>query len=142
MAPAPTAGLLRVKGSQFDGQYLHVIDNITGQNRMVGFGARSAANPLTIDASGHLAVTGDGGLANTDNMPRAVLYFNSAGDIASHHYAYLTCTAAAGTNVVGCIHSGGGPAVFTTCNDNENTVVISNQVDPGCAQFEYVIEKP
>ncbi|KAK8852114.1 hypothetical protein PGQ11_014593 [Apiospora arundinis] len=140
LTPAPTSGVLRVSGSQFDGQYARVAGG--AEDRTVSFGARSVATTITLDANKHLQVTADGGIGNTNQAARDVLYFNTAGRIAQAGYAQLECTAAAGTGILSCTRTGYGAVFFTTCNDMMNTVVISTTVDAGCTAFNYIIEKP
>ncbi|KAK6859550.1 hypothetical protein PG995_003186 [Apiospora arundinis] len=140
LTPAPTSGVLRVSGSQFDGQYARVAGG--AEDRTVSFGARSVATTITLDANKHLQVTADGGIGNTNQAARDVLYFNTAGTIAQAGYAQLECTAAAGTGILSCTRTGYGAVFFTTCNDMMNTVVISTTVDAGCTAFNYIIEKP
>jgi hypothetical protein len=148
MTVQPSNIILRAQGSQYDGQYLSLLDDGAG-GEFVGLfvTSRSAATTLLLDSStGYLGTASQPYYyANTDNQAQFLLYFNTADDIGGR-YVYLVCTVdPTGSGMLTCTRNGVA-SIFEDCSArgglSGSGVVISTGVNAQCVQFNFVAELP
>lgn len=150
----PSQGVLRVRGSRFDGQYARI--DFTAPNdqnhQVVTFVEPARASFVFLTETGDISQAGYEAVSPADpTAPHAShLLFEPpyVTNAPNSGLVRLACAVAPGSGLVACTRPGGpaGPVVFQQCDSEASGyygdgVVISDLEElDGCSRFDFVLE--